>query len=146
MDSETKREIILENYSHPFNKVDNDLVGYIKVNTNNESCIDNIDLYLKFDGDVLIDIKFGGEACAISTASTSIMLKNLIGKNIEEIEEFINNFQNMIDEQDYNEKKLEETIVFDEIYKQANRKTCVILPYIGIKKALTEYKEKFVDK
>lgn len=142
MDSETKREIILENYTHPFNKVDNDLVGYIKVNTNNESCIDNIDLYLKFDDDILIDIKFGGEACAISTASTSIMLKNLIGKNIEEIEEFINNFQNMIDEQEYNEDKLKETIVFDEIYKQQNRKTCVILPYIGIKKALTQYKDK----
>jgi len=142
MDSETKREIILENYTHPFNKVDNDLVGYIKVNTNNESCIDNIDLYLKFDDDILIDIKFGGEACAISTASTSIMLKNLIGKNIEEIEEFINNFQNMIDEQEYNEDKLKETIVFDEIYKQQNRKTCVILPYIGIKKALNEYKDK----
>ena len=142
MDSETKREIILENYSHPFNKIDNDLVGYIKVNTNNESCIDNIDLYLKFDNDILIDIKFGGEACAISTASTSIMLKNLIGKNIEEIEEFINNFQNMIDEQEYNEDELKETIVFDEIYKQQNRKTCVTLPYIGIKKALIEHKEK----
>jgi len=142
MDSETKREIILENYTHPFNKVDNDLVGYIKVNTNNESCIDNIDLYLKFDDDILIDIKFGGEACAISTASTSIMLKNLIGKNIEEIEEFIKNFENMIDEQEYNEDKLKETIVFDEIYKQQNRKTCVILPYIGIKKALNEYKDK----
>ena len=142
MDSETKREIILENYTHPFNKVDNDLVGYIKVNTNNESCIDNIDLYLKFDDDILIDIKFGGEACAISTASTSIMLKNLIGKNIEEIEEFINNFQNMIDEQEYNEDKLKETIVFDEIYKQQNRKTCVTLPYLGIKKALAEQKEK----
>lgn len=142
MDSETKREIILENYTHPFNKVDNDLVGYIKVNTNNESCIDNIDLYLKFDNDILIDIKFGGEACAISTASTSIMLKNLIGKNIEEIEEFINNFQNMIDEQQYNEDKLKETIVFDEIYKQQNRKTCVTLPYLGIKKALAEQKEK----
>ena len=82
MDAETKREIILENYSHPYNKVEEDLIGYIKVNTNNESCIDNIDLYLKIEEGILIDIKFGGEACAISTASTSIMLKNLIGKNI----------------------------------------------------------------
>lgn len=142
MDSETKREIILENYQHPFNKVDNDLVGYIKVNSNNESCIDNIDLYLKFEGDTLIDIKFGGEACAISTASTSIMLKNLIGKNIEEIEKFINNFTNMVEEKEYDETLLFETIAFDETYKQANRKTCVILPYLGIKKALNEYKEK----
>ena len=86
MDDNIKREIILENYSHPFNKIEEDLEGYIKVNTNNESCIDNINLYLKIEKDILTDIKFGGEACAISTASTSIMLKNLIGKNINEKE------------------------------------------------------------
>ena len=80
MDEETKREIILENYTHPFNKVDEEIEGYLKVNTNNSSCIDNINLYLKFDKDILTDIKFSGEACAISTSSTSIMLKNLIGK------------------------------------------------------------------
>jgi len=143
MDSEFKREIILENYQHPFNKVNEEQIGYIKVNSNNESCIDNIDIYLKFDKDILVDIKFDGEACAISTASTSIMLKNLIGKNINEIEEFIENFNNMVEEKDYNEDLLKEAIAFDEIYKQQNRKTCVILPYLGIKKALKEYKENY---
>ena len=142
MDSELKREIILENYTHPFNKIESDLEGYIKVNTNNESCIDNIDLYLKFDKNILTDIKFGGEACAISTASTSIMLKNLIGKNIDEIISYIDNFEAMVEEQIYDEELLKEGIAFDEIYKQQNRKTCVILPYLGIKKALKEYKEK----
>lgn len=143
MDDNTKREIILENYSHPFNKIENEIEGYIKVNTNNESCIDNIDLYLKIENNILTDIKFGGEACAISTASTSIMLKNLIGKNIIEIEKFIDNFNNMIDEKEYNEEDLKEGIAFSEIYKQANRKTCVILPYLGIKKALKEYKGRY---
>lgn len=141
MDSELKREIILENYAHPFNKVNEDLDGYIKVNSNNESCIDNIDLYLKFEGNNLTDIKFGGEACAISTASTSIMLKNLIEKNLDEIIAYINNFENMIEEQDYDEDALKEGIAFSEIYKQANRKTCVILPYLGIKKAINQYKQ-----
>ena len=141
MDSELKREIILENYTHPFNKVDSDLEGYLKVNSNNESCIDNIDLYLKFDQDILIDIKFGGEACAISTASTSIMLKNLIGKNIDEIIQYVDNFSNMVNELEYNEEDLRDGIAFDEIYKQQNRKTCVILPYLGIKKAINKYKE-----
>ena len=142
MDDNIKREIILENYSHPFNKIEEDLEGYIKVNTNNESCIDNINLYLKIEKDILTDIKFGGEACAISTASTSIMLKNLIGKNINEIEKFVNNFNNMIEEKEYSEEQLKEGIAFSEIYKQQNRKTCVVLPYLGIKKALKEYKDK----
>ena len=141
MDEETKREIILENYTHPFNKVDEEIEGYLKVNTNNSSCIDNINLYLKFDKDILTDIKFSGEACAISTSSTSIMLKNLIGKSIKEIEKFVDNFFAMVEEKDYNEEDLKEGIVYTEIYKQQNRKTCVTLPYIGIKKALEEYKE-----
>lgn len=141
MDQEVKREIILEHYQHPYNKVLENQKGYIKVNTNNESCIDNIDLYLKFDKNILVDIKFGGEACAISTASTSIMLKNLIGKNIEQIEKYIENFNNMVEELEYDEDLLKEGIAFSEIYKQANRKTCVILPYLGIKKAIKEYRD-----
>lgn len=141
MDEETKREIILENYTHPFNKVEEDFDGYLKVNSNNSSCIDNINIYLKFDKDILTDIKFSGEACAISTSSTSIMLKNLIGKSIKEIEKFVDNFFAMVEEKDYNEEDLKEGIVYSEIYKQQNRKTCVILPYMGIKKALEEYKQ-----
>ena len=47
MDNEFKREIILDNYDHPFNKVDEELNGYIKVNSANDSCIDNINLYIK---------------------------------------------------------------------------------------------------
>ena len=44
MDSLTKREIILDNYSNPFNKVNEEVPGYLKENSRNESCIDNIDL------------------------------------------------------------------------------------------------------
>ena len=139
MDNELKREIILDNYKNPFNKDGNDELGYEKANTNNESCIDNIDLYCKIEDNIIKDIHFDGEACAISTASTSIMLKNLIGKTIQEEMDYINNFDNMIDEKDYNKDMLNEARAFDEIYKQQNRKTCVTLPYTGIKKILEKY-------
>lgn len=140
MDSNTKREIILDNYSNPFNKSRENVEGYIYVNSNNESCIDNIDLYLKIEDDVITDIKFDGEACAISTASTSIMIKNMIGKNITEVERYITNFEHMLNEEEYEEIDFNEAIVFDETYKQGNRKTCVTLPYTGIKKAIENYK------
>jgi len=52
MDSNMKREVILDNYSHPFNR-GKENEGYIKVNSNNESCIDNIDLYIKFNEGIL---------------------------------------------------------------------------------------------
>ena len=139
MDSELKREIILDNYQNPFNKDGKDDLNYEKVNSNNESCIDNIDLYVLVEDKIIKDIHFNGEACAISTASTSIMLKNIIGKNVIDAIEYINNFMNMINENDYNEELLGEGIAFTDIYKQQNRKTCVTLPYVGIIKILKKY-------
>ena len=139
MDNEFKREIILENFEHPYNKDGNEELGYKKANSNNESCIDNIDLYVDIKDNIINDIRFNGEACAISTASTSIMLKNIIGKNIKDAIKYIENFMNMVEEKEYDEDLLNEGIAFTEIYKQANRKTCVTLPYIGIMKILKEY-------
>ena len=139
MDNELKREIILDNYKYPFNKDGNDELGYEKVNANNISCVDDIDLYVDIKNNIIKDIRFNGEACAISTASTSIMLKNIIGKNIEDAKKYIENFMNMINEQEYDENLLEEGIVFSEIYKQENRKNCVTLPYVNIMKILDSY-------
>ena len=142
MDQDLKRDIILDNYSHPFNKENIDkskYSNYIYVNSNNSSCIDNIDLYILIEDDVIKDIKFDGEACAISTASTSIMNKALIGKTVSEATTYIENFSNMVDEKPYKKTMLDEAIVFDEIYKQANRKNCVMLPYKGILEALKKY-------
>lgn len=138
MDSNMKREIILDNYSHPFNRgTGGD--EYIKVNSNNESCIDNIDLYIKFNAGIIEDIQFDGEACAISTASTSIMIKNMVGKNVDEVLSYIKNFEAMLNEEKYEDTEFNEAVVFDETYKQGNRKTCVTLPYNGIKRAIEEY-------
>ena len=139
MDSATKREIILDNYSNPYNRTTEGTEGYIKVNSNNESCIDNIDLYIKIEDDVITDLKFSGEACAISTASTSIMIKNLLNKSIKDVLSYIENFYNMLEEKPYEDTDFDEAVVFDETYKQANRKTCVTLPYKGIEKAIKEY-------
>lgn len=141
MDDNLKRDIILDNYQNPANKNCIDDKRYIAVNTNNSSCIDNIDLWVLFENNIIKDIKFDGEACAISTASTSIMTKELIGKSIESARKFIENFYNMIDEKDYKDDELNEATAFDTIYKQANRKTCAILPYKGILKAIDEYEK-----
>ena len=83
MDKETRREIILDNYQNPINKGLKDDKSYIFQNTNNESCIDNIDMMLKEEDGVIKDILFDGEACAICTSATSIIIKSLIGKTLD---------------------------------------------------------------
>lgn len=136
MDQNIKRTIILDNYENPLNKGLKDDSSYIKINVNNESCIDNIDLQIKINNDVIEDIRFDGEACAISTSATSIMIRLLIGKTIKEALEIISNYENMINEAEYNKDLLEEANVYNEIYKQPNRKKCALLPYRGIKEFL----------
>ena len=140
MDNEFKREIILDNFRKPFNKDGSDDLNYLKTNSNNESCIDNIDIYIDIKDNIIKDIRFNGEACAISTASTSIMLKNVINKSVDDAIKYIDNFMNMVNEKEYKEEELNEAIAFDEIYKQQNRKTCVTLPYVGILKILNNYR------
>lgn len=139
MDENLRRDIILDNYQNPRNRETISDERYIKVNSNNESCIDNINMYILIEDNIIKDIKFDGEACAISTSSTSIMTENLIGKTIDETKEYIENFEKMVNEEEYNEDLLKDGIVYNEIYKQNNRKTCALLPYIGIKKILKEH-------
>ena len=58
MDQNLKRTIILENYQNPTNRglIDDD--SYIKVNMNNESCIDEINLMVKVVDNKIEDLTF----------------------------------------------------------------------------------------
>ena len=47
----------------------------------------------------------------------------------------------MIDEKEYNSHILGEAVVYDEIYKQPNRKKCALLPVRGLRKVLENLKE-----
>ncbi len=138
MEAPFKREIILENYTHPRNRglIDDD--SYIKINMNNESCIDEINLMVKLEEKKIADIRFDGEACAICTSATSIMIEILIGKTLKEAEYILQNYKNMIDEKEYDENILGNAIVYNDICKQPNRKKCALLPWWGIQKVIGE--------
>ena len=138
MDSNLRREIILDNYQNPMNKGLCDGDDYLKINSRSESCIDNLDFMMKVENNKIVDIRFDGEACAISTSATSIMIRSLIGKTVEEARNLLENYQKMIHEEDYDEELLGELIVYNEIGKQPNRVNCALLP----EKAILEMLEK----
>ncbi len=142
MDQNLKRTIILEHYQNPSNRGLINDEKYILKNMNNESCIDEIDLNILIEDNIIKDIKFDGEACAICTSSTSIMTTILIGKTIDEGIKICSNFTNMIEELEYDDALLEEAIVYDDISKQPNRKKCALLSWWGIEEVLKENKQK----
>lgn len=138
LDNMLLRQIIMDHYENPRNHklVDDD--NYVSINMDSETCIDNIDIQAYIDGDIIKDIRFDGEACAICTASTSIMSELLIGKTKEEAKVIIENFNNMIYERDYDADLIEDGIAFMNTHKQANRIKCATLGWMGIEKLLDE--------
>lgn len=143
MDRSLRQQIILEHYESPYHKglVEEDS-EYIKNNTNSISCIDNVDIMYKIKDGVIEDIRFDGEACAISTSATSIMIKTLIGKTLEEAQLYLENYEAMIEERPYDKTLLGELNVYDEIYLQPNRKKCALLPFESLKKVLRNVNER----
>ena len=94
------REIIMDHYEHPRNRglIDDD--SYQQANMNSDTCIDDLDIQVKFNGNQIEDVRYDGEACAICTSSTSIMSELVIGKTKEEAMNIVENYMNMIYEKD----------------------------------------------
>ncbi len=136
MDSSERRNIILKNYQDNTNRKDVEDSDYIKVNSRNASCIDNINIYIKINDDIIEDIKFNGEACVIAISSTVTLINNLIKKNIDEALNIIDNYEKMVDGLDYDSQVLNELLAFDDISKQPSRKICATLASRKIKEIL----------
>jgi nitrogen fixation NifU-like protein len=140
MDKIVRREIIMDNYQFPMHKglIDDDT--FIKNHTKSTSCIDNVTVMMKIVDGQVVDAYFDGEACAICTSATSILLRTLIGKSIIDAKRIIENFQNMINESSYDEALIGELNVYEELYLQPNRKNCALLPSNNIKDILNGVK------
>ena len=137
MNRDLKRSIILDNYQNANMKHTSD-DSFIKINTRNVSCIDNLDIYLKIEDNIIRDISFEGEACVISISSTNILANMLVGKSKEEGIYLIDNYLNMINEEEYDKDVLKELLVFDDTSKQPSRIKCATLSANGIKNYLED--------
>ena len=134
-----KREVIMDHYSNSRNRKRINDSSYLVENTSNSSCIDNLDIYVKFQDDKIEDIAFEGEACAISISSASIMTSNLKGKTVEDAITYITNMEAMLNDKEYNSNVLKEAVVYEDT-KNTSRKTCAWLPYAALKRILENYK------
>ena len=98
----------------------------------NPNCGDEIEIQIKLKDDIIEDMAFTGHGCAISQASTSIMIDTLKGKTIKEAKEIIKTFIEMIKRETENEeelKKLEDAIAFKNISNMPARVKCALLAW-----------------
>jgi nitrogen fixation NifU-like protein len=80
---ELYKEVILDHYRSPRNKGRLDPHD-IALERNNPLCGDEIELFLRFDGDQLSGIAFEGKGCSISQASASMMSEKVGGLSAED--------------------------------------------------------------
>ena len=62
----------------------------------NPLCGDRLTLYVKLEGDRIVDGAFQGSGCAISTASASLMTEALKGKTVDEARALFEKFHDMV--------------------------------------------------
>ena len=133
-------ELIMEHSMNSYNKKELKDADYCEVG-HNPNCGDEITLELKLNGDIIEDMAFTGHGCAISQASTSIMIDTLKGKTIKEAKEIVKTFIEMIKRETTDEKeleKLEDAIAFRNVADMPARVKCALLAWHTIEDILNK--------
>lgn len=102
----------------------------------NPLCGDKYTLSLKVESHIITDTSFKGIGCALSKASTSILLKNLEGKKVEQAIELIEAFFNAIN----NETTLDfpDVSFLVQLKDFGGRLDCITLSWKSVIEKLTE--------
>lgn len=87
-------EVILDHNRSPRNW--GDIPGATHVDGRNPLCGDRITLSLQVEDDVITDVRFTGEGCAISKASASMMTQAVKGKTRKEAEAIFEGFHDLV--------------------------------------------------
>ncbi len=147
MDRELKelyQQVILDHNKSPrnFRKMDNassTAEGY------NPLCGDHIDVYVLVEDDIVKDVSFKGEGCAISKASASVMTSMLKGKTKVEAEKLFNKFHDLVTGKlgnDLDTDELGKLAVFAGVQEFPVRVKCASLAWHTMMNALHDKEEK----
>jgi len=135
------QEVILDHSKRPRNfrelpEASGKAEGY------NPLCGDEATVYVKMEGDRLLDLSFLGKGCSISTASASMMTETLKGKTREEAESLFERFHALITASpdkagQASASELGKLAAFSGVCEFPVRVKCASLPWHTLKAALT---------
>ena len=124
-------DLIMEHSMNSYNKKKLENADLCEMG-HNPNCGDEITIEIKMNGDIIEDMAFTGHGCAISQASTSIMIDTLKGKTIEQAKTIVKTFIEMIKREPLNEeqlKELEDAIAFKNVSNMPARVKCALLAW-----------------
>ena len=121
------KKVILEHNKTPQYFYENKDADQI-LDAYNPVCGDRFQIYLKLENDRIKEVSFKGYGCAISKASISIMMENILGKNMNEVTKLYSEFNQVIHAKDGAEKFADSTFqVFAAAQSFPGRMDCVTL-------------------
>ncbi|MGB9780811.1 Fe-S cluster assembly sulfur transfer protein SufU [Caldanaerobacter sp.] len=121
-------EIIMEHYENSPHRRELKEATH-KERGHNPLCGDDITIYLKINGDVIEDASFTGHGCAISQASTSMMIDLIKGKDKKEALRLVQKFIDMIHKKDVDLEELGDAQVLQGVSDFPARVKCALLAW-----------------
>ncbi len=89
------QEVILDHNKRPRNFGELATADH-RAEGNNPLCGDQLTVELTLDAGRIVDVKFRGQGCAISTASASLMTEAIKGKKLDEADALFEGFHEML--------------------------------------------------
>lgn len=100
------RQVIMDHYKNPRNRGDLD-GDVLKVNMNNPTCGDRIQLQMQVEDDHITEAKFIGEGCSISLSSASMMTQAIKGLHVDKAIRLSQIFSDMMLGKDFDEEEFD---------------------------------------
>ena len=134
------QEVILDHNKQPRNFGEVDGATH-EADGHNPLCGDRLHVSLMLDGDRVVDVRFEGSGCAISTASASLMTEAVKGKTVDEARHLFNGFHELVtgDPSQVAEASAElgKLAVFEGVREFQARVKCATLAWHALRSALT---------
>jgi len=135
---ELYKEVILDHYRTPRNKGQLDPHD-VALERNNPLCGDELELFLKFDGEKVGEIAFDGKGCSISLASASMMTEKVKGLSIKDAGQMAETIKRMMaGEEEGDPEVLGDLVSLKGVVKYPVRIKCALLGWNTLLEALEE--------
>jgi nitrogen fixation protein NifU and related proteins len=135
---ELYKEVILDHYRSPRNKGRLDPHD-VALERNNPLCGDEIEVFVKFDGENVEGVQFDGKGCSISMASASMMTERVQGLSVKDAGELAETIKRMMaGEEEGDPEELGDLVSLKGVVKYPVRIKCALLGWNTLLEALEE--------
>lgn len=140
---ELYQQVILDHNKNPknFGVLEN---FNINAKGHNPLCGDQITIYLKVENNIIEDVSFSGNGCAISKASASIMTTLIKGKTFDDAKKLFTEFHDIVTSDPESEVDFDELgklAVFAGVREFPARVKCASLSWHTLKQAMENNNE-----